>query len=483
MSSPSLINVNTLIKQAEAYSVSGDIDPISNLATHKNYIFAGTSDNTVSPQCGKKLEEFYLAFQPASQLLTEYSIASGHAQVTDFYGSACSTTRSPYINNCDYDAAGILLQHLYGGTLKPRTNMVAANLLKFDQSKYPATSLQKDAYVYVPTACQQGAECGLHIAFHGCVQNSDNVQVGEKYVMYAGYNEWAEANNIIILYPQASTSLSPSNPNACFDWWGYAGANYATKNGVQMKAVRNMMTQLMSGGPTLPAPTGLSLVNATDSTITIRWNTITGATGYLVYRNGAQVTPTAITATQFHDTGLASGTTYEYAVAGVAGNGRSPVSDTLVAKTTGNPPPLSAPTLTVTGTTSTSVTLTWGAVSGAAGYIVTRNGVTVSNVTTITFTDSNLTPETSYTYTVRGFTSNGVAGPTSNGVTARTGSSWVCTESYTSNYAHVSEGRAYQQLGYVYALGSNELMGLYNIAVYTRLAQTSPSHYIIGNCP
>ena len=50
--------------------------------------------------------------------------------------------------------------------------------------------------------------------------NSDTI--GEDYVMHGGYNEVADANNIVILYPQAKRSLTiPYNPNGCFDWWGY----------------------------------------------------------------------------------------------------------------------------------------------------------------------------------------------------------------------------------------------------------------------
>jgi len=39
----------------------------------------------------------------------------------------------------------------------------------------------------------------------------------------SGYNELAEKNDIVILYPQAETStLFPFNPKGCWDWWGYS---------------------------------------------------------------------------------------------------------------------------------------------------------------------------------------------------------------------------------------------------------------------
>ena len=56
------------------------------------------------------------------------------------------------------------------------------------------------------------------------------------------YTEWAETNGMVILYPQAATSeVDPSNPEGCWDWWGYDDRNYATKNGQQMQMVHSMI--------------------------------------------------------------------------------------------------------------------------------------------------------------------------------------------------------------------------------------------------
>lgn len=59
------------------------------------------------------------------------------------------------------------------------------------------------------------SKCPVHVAFHGCSQSSG--QVGDTFAQHAGYNGWAEANGIIVLYPQARANLL--NPKACFDWW------------------------------------------------------------------------------------------------------------------------------------------------------------------------------------------------------------------------------------------------------------------------
>lgn len=53
-----------------------------------------------------------------------------------------------------------------------------------------------------------------------------------------------------------------------------------------------------------------------------------------------------------------------------------------------------------------------------------------------------------------------------------------------SNYAHTVAGRAHQSLGMTYANGSNQAMGLWNVAVIHTLRQTGPNYYILadGQC-
>jgi poly(3-hydroxybutyrate) depolymerase len=58
----------------------------------------------------------------------------------------------------------------------------------------------------------------------------------------AGFNRWAAANRLIVLYPQVSKS--PANPFGCWDWWGYTGAGYAKKSAPQMKAIMAMVKRL-----------------------------------------------------------------------------------------------------------------------------------------------------------------------------------------------------------------------------------------------
>ncbi|MFG2263741.1 PHB depolymerase family esterase [Streptomyces sp. NPDC048720] len=146
---------------------------------------------------------------------------------------------------------------------------------------------------------------------------------------------------------------------------------------------------------------------------------------------------------------------------------------------------LPAPTgLTVTGTTDTTASLTWSAVSGAASYTVYRDGAKAGSATGTSYTDTGLGSGTKYTYTVAATDSGGAAGARSSAVTATTtGYQPQCFRD--NNYNQVAAGRAHQSLGYVYANGSNQNMGLYNVAVTHTLKETSAGYYVIADsgCP
>jgi len=48
--------------------------------------------------------------------------------------------------------------------------------------------------------------------------------MGDKFVQNAGYNEVGELNNIIIVYPQATST--DVNVNGCWDGAGYTSGYY-----------------------------------------------------------------------------------------------------------------------------------------------------------------------------------------------------------------------------------------------------------------
>jgi hypothetical protein len=63
------------------------------------------------------------------------------------------------------------------------------------------------------------------------------------FISDAGYNRWAAANRIFVLFPQATESAG--NPRACWDFWGYSGDGWRTREGVQMRAIAAMIKRLL----------------------------------------------------------------------------------------------------------------------------------------------------------------------------------------------------------------------------------------------
>ena len=185
-------------------------------------------------------------------------VDAGHAMVTRDVGNACATSKSPFINDCDFDAAGTLLAHLYG-PLKPPGDG-SGRILRFDQTafdpKAEETGLAAEGYLFVPEACAGGERCRLHVVFHGCQQSAE--RIGQAFVEGAGYNRWAAANRIVVLYPQAAAlrdrflwvlPMPWPNPLGCWDWWGFTGADFHVKSGRQIAAVDAMIARLTGADP------------------------------------------------------------------------------------------------------------------------------------------------------------------------------------------------------------------------------------------
>jgi hypothetical protein len=243
---PSLVNITN-------YWATGNlIDPVNNLGTSKVYLFSGTADNTVKAAVMDDLQTYYGSFVPVANTFYKNAIPSCHAMITDDFGGNCATTAPPFINDCDFDLAGEMLKHLYGRLNQRNNGKLSGSLTAFDQRAFVSGhGMATTGWVYIPQACAAGATCKLHVVFHGCKQNTATVD--QQFVLNAGYNRWADTNNIVVLYPQTSTDA----PNGCWDWWGYDSANFARKSGPQLAAVKAMVTRLSGAAATLPSPLGV----------------------------------------------------------------------------------------------------------------------------------------------------------------------------------------------------------------------------------
>ncbi len=238
-----------LLDETRRQAGFGKIDPVEALCDDRVYLFSGTGDTTVPQPVMDRLEEYYRGLCADMAITYDKTLDAAHTWPTEDFGNACDVAEEPYISDCDLEVAGRILETIYG-PLAPPTGVVEANLLEFDQ--HPAAAgtphsigLDDNGYLYVPTACQSGdTVCKLMVVFHGCEQSAR--QIGTTFIDHAGFNPYAESNDIIVLYPQTRPSeFFPYNPKGCWDLWGYTTADYYLQSGEQVEAVHHMVARLI----------------------------------------------------------------------------------------------------------------------------------------------------------------------------------------------------------------------------------------------
>lgn len=249
---------------AERMARESKIDRLAQLAKARVWTFSGSKDRIVSPAVVTAVGSFYSGYVDASRLRHVGTVPAAHAMVTRGYGAPCTSMQRPFINDCDFDAAGELLTFIYG-TMRPPTTEAQGTVLTFNQNEFTdgrayRHSLADQGYAYVPRSCSSAA-CRVHVVFHGCLQQAESI--GDEFVRHAGYNRWADTNHLIVLYPQTTARYgwTPGrhggfvfNPFACWDWWGYDSPEYDTQAGPQLKAVRGMLDRLAEPRRQNPSP-------------------------------------------------------------------------------------------------------------------------------------------------------------------------------------------------------------------------------------
>lgn len=267
-------NAARLVAVARETAEAGLIDPVSHLARQKLYIFTGTEDAVVHPVVVERTRDFYLGLGvPAENLLFVSDVPAGHALLTtNLEDNALGQNQPPYLNRLDAGPpqSWTILQHLLG-PLKPpveQPNALSGRVLRFDQREFfggaSRASMSAYGYAYVPRAVAEGAPCRVHVALHGCKQGANyvnfvngrpdranNPPYGSRYITSTGYNEIADSNNLVVLYPQAegTDDGQTQNPEGCWDWWGYSSPDplqpdYYAKQAIQISAIHGMLNRL-----------------------------------------------------------------------------------------------------------------------------------------------------------------------------------------------------------------------------------------------
>jgi hypothetical protein len=366
MSGQPLSDLSRFIKKADTKSASGDIDSLQFLSRQKVYLFHGYNDSKVAKSVTDATAAFYrhyLGETNRGNLYYQTTIGAGHSLVVakdpHIDGlNDCPDNTGPFIDQCSYDQAGIILQHIYGALNGPNRGQLNGTVKRFDQSVYTgpddpgALSLGADGYVFVPRECEDGAACRIHVALHGCDQ--DLADIGRHFIDDTGYNAWADTNRLIVLYPQAMSKSF--NPLACWDWWSYVNHkdSYVTKSGSQIRTIKAMLDALAARATPAAAPapagavtpSGLTVIDRSDAAADLAWTPLAGTTAYRVRRAdaGGQFAAVAdVAGPSFADSGLAPATAYRWRVSAVGNGIEGPASIEVSATTRPVPAPCENP--------------------------------------------------------------------------------------------------------------------------------------------
>ena len=236
VSSKSKPETEQLVEKIGIAAKRGEIGKLDSLKEDKVWIFHGTEDERVSREVTQSQIDLYRSL--GAMVKTKLDVPAGHGFPTQSFGVDCDASSSPHINNCEYDAVKEFFSFFFG-ELNPKVT-TRGQLLSFEQNQFAhgENYLADKGYVFIPLSCLEGETCKLHISFHGCSQNYESIE--DLFIKNAGYNQWAESNNLVVVYPQTKSSFMPLNPKACWDWWGYTGKDYQTRKGAQLGQIYEM---------------------------------------------------------------------------------------------------------------------------------------------------------------------------------------------------------------------------------------------------
>jgi len=348
-------------------------------------------------------------------------------------------------------------------------------------------------YSYRPDGLGTGAP--LVVALHGCTQSASD------YHTHAGWQKYADLWRFTVVYPQTT---SANNANSCFNWFATADSSRGQGEALSIKQMVDYAVTTYGADRTRVYVTGLSAGGAMSAVMLATYPDVFAAGSIVAgipYRCA---------------TDLPSGLTCQNSA-----QARTPAQwgDLVRAADPGYGGPWPRVAIWY-GTSDTTVsqpanpnesrdqwTNVWGIGQSASSTATLSGGTTLANYDAAGTTVVRL-------YTVPGIAHgtpvNPGAGTDQCGTTGTYYLASIC-EAYhdavffglsggtpppptsppptgacftTDNYHQVAAGRAHQSLGQVYANGSNQAMGLWNVFVTHTLRQTGTNVYVLadGQC-
>jgi chitinase len=210
--------------------------------------------------------------------------------------------------------------------------------------------------------------------------------------------------------PNAQTASSPAISNLALGTYSFTSKltnSFGTTTGSTLSYT---VTQSGGGGgtnPTPPAtPTGLAATADSSSQITVTWDASSGATSYDLMVDGVEKTGVS---TPYVDSGLAASSTHTFAVRADNSAGDSTFTPLVSATTKSKSapvPPATPKGLAATVNSSSQITVTWDASTGATSYDLQVDGVEKKGVKS-PYVDKGLAASSVHTFAVRADNSAG----------------------------------------------------------------------------
>ncbi len=356
-------------------------------------------------------------------------------------GAAPGTTTDLAINSGGAAVSNFLADEDYnGGDVATTTNSVTLNGNSAPEAVYEDQRYVPFTYVLTGLIADAQYTVKPHFAetyWTGTGERIFSVALNGKYVVN-DLDVFKTAGGQNIAYDPQFTANADKYGQIIAQFI-YGGADQPFINGIEV---------VQSGNATctaIPAnPSGLTATASSSSVIGLSWTAVTPPphctiTSYSVYRsNTSGFTPSSsnlvasgVTGTTYSNTGLAASTTYYYVVEALDGDGTSGASGQASATTEGSGGGCSAvpsaPTgLTATATSSSSIGLSWTAVtppvnctlssysvygSTTSGFTPSSANLIASGVTGTSYSETGLSASTTYYYVVEAVDADGSSSP------------------------------------------------------------------------
>lgn len=293
------------------------------------------------------------------------------------YRFSVGNANSGWVANTSYTQNGLTPNTLYSVSFEARDKQ--GHIAKQQKNMYTQAVIPGISFSNI-------TDTGFEVVM------SDTNAAGTEYQVHAG-SGYVKQDGTLSASPQWITLTNRKitvlglSQNTTFQ----VQAQARNKEGVET-GYSNMMSVV-----TLADPPRNIVFTPLQTTMTIGWENISGATGYDVEADG--VIKNVGLSNGFTHTGLAADTVHTYRVRVRNAGGTGKWSSLQSVRTLPYPPPIPA---RVSGTaTKTDIRLVWDASERAAWYEVEVDGTTVQKVTTLSYTHEGLAPDSPHVYRVR----------------------------------------------------------------------------------